>query len=178
MDLRRLRELLAAYGADPARWPDEERAEAEALLASSAEATREQKTAAELDALLDRVPADPVPPALAARVLADARAAATTARARRRRRLVITLGPLAAAAGLVVWLVGGPAPSSPIRSAAIPLAALGTYETPTDELLASPLLDVVDAEPALGCAEPWEECDSPAAPARDSRSGDPRRVHA
>ena len=53
VDLARLKQLLAAYGADPARWPESERTEARNLLAGSPEARQELREAAGLDALLD-----------------------------------------------------------------------------------------------------------------------------
>ena len=59
--LARFRDLIGAYGADPRRWPPDERAEAEALLARSPEAAALQRTAAALDALLDRAPAPAAP---------------------------------------------------------------------------------------------------------------------
>ena len=67
--LARFRDLIGAYGADPRRWPPDERAEAEALLARSPEAAALQRPAAALDALLDRAPA-PAAPRLEAATLA------------------------------------------------------------------------------------------------------------
>ena len=54
MGLDRFRELMDAYGAEPARWPANERVAAEALLAVNAEAAQLRKRAAALDALLDK----------------------------------------------------------------------------------------------------------------------------
>ncbi len=54
MGLDRFRELMEAYGADPQRWPDIERAGGEALLAQNADAATLRRRAAALDALLDR----------------------------------------------------------------------------------------------------------------------------
>ena len=54
MGLDRFRELLDAYGAEPARWPANERGQAEALLAQDAQAARLRRQAAAVDALLDR----------------------------------------------------------------------------------------------------------------------------
>jgi hypothetical protein len=64
----RLRELLDSYGAAPERWPAAEREAAQALLANDADAQRLQREAAELDGLLDVVPAHPPSAALRARV--------------------------------------------------------------------------------------------------------------
>ena len=55
MALDRLRALLDAYGAAPAHWPHAERAAAEALIDSSADARALVAQAAQLDALLDLV---------------------------------------------------------------------------------------------------------------------------
>ncbi len=66
--LARLREILAAYGASPRRWPADERDGAETLLASSLKAREAVTEAARLDDVLDHDPA-PVPsPELAARI--------------------------------------------------------------------------------------------------------------
>jgi len=61
MTLERLNTILEAYGASPARWPAEERAAAEAMIAASDEARMAFAEAARLDAMLDR--ATPPPPA-------------------------------------------------------------------------------------------------------------------
>jgi len=49
----RFQELLDAYGAEPARWPESERGPAQALLASDADAQRALREAASFDRLLD-----------------------------------------------------------------------------------------------------------------------------
>jgi hypothetical protein len=54
MGLDRFRELLDAYGAEPGRWPANERGPAEVLLTQNAEAARLRKQAAAIDAMLDR----------------------------------------------------------------------------------------------------------------------------
>lgn len=54
MGMERFRELVEAYGAEPGRWPANERGAAEALLAGNAEAARLRKQAATLDAMLDK----------------------------------------------------------------------------------------------------------------------------
>lgn len=69
MTLKRLEAILAAYGADPRRWPDAERTAALALLARSPDVHARADAARGLDAALDRVRAD-VPTAAAARVAA------------------------------------------------------------------------------------------------------------
>jgi hypothetical protein len=60
MTTDRLKTLLEAYGASPARWPAEERAAAEAMIASSEAARAAFAEAAILDSLLDQ--AAPPPP--------------------------------------------------------------------------------------------------------------------
>jgi hypothetical protein len=72
MTLARLGELLDTYGADPGRWPPEERDAALALLAHSAEAQRQREASAQLDAVLNLAPAHAAPPALVERILAAA----------------------------------------------------------------------------------------------------------
>ena len=66
--LDRLRGVLEAYGAEPERWPAEERAAATALIESSGEARSLFSEAAALDRMLDRLGAPQVSPGLAARV--------------------------------------------------------------------------------------------------------------
>lgn len=64
--------LLDAYGAEPRRWPDQERQAALEYLMTTPEARRLRAEAAELDRLLDTVPAAPPTAALRDRVLAEA----------------------------------------------------------------------------------------------------------
>jgi hypothetical protein len=68
--LVRFQAMLEAYGAEPARWPAKERAEALSLLADSAEAATLREEAAALDSLLDLAPA-PAPARLAAGAVAQ-----------------------------------------------------------------------------------------------------------
>jgi len=72
MALDRLRAIVDAYGADPARWPPAERAAGEALLADSAAAQALVAEAADLDATLDAVPAPQPTAALRTAILAAA----------------------------------------------------------------------------------------------------------
>jgi hypothetical protein len=155
MDLDRLEALLAAYGADPARWPAAERDAARALLARSAAARARRDAAARLDRLLDAVPAAAPSPALAARVLAaapQAPAAAARRRPGRRWPYVAAAASAAAAAALLVVAVHDPGPA-PRAVPAEDVARLGVYEVPTDALLAGPEGDLADGVPALGCEE-------------------------
>jgi hypothetical protein len=56
MTRERLLEIIAAYGAEPGRWPAAERSAAEALLATSVEARSAREAALGLDRLLDGLP--------------------------------------------------------------------------------------------------------------------------
>lgn len=109
----RLRSLIDAYGAEPARWPADERAAALLLLANSAEARAYAQDAGVLDAMLDRAPLRPTvtvdPAALAAKITrAPNRRAA--ARATWSRRPVFGFGwpnlAALAAAAIVGFVVG------------------------------------------------------------------------
>jgi hypothetical protein len=57
MNLKRLEEILAAYGAKPERWPEAERSSALALLARDVRAQQLLREARRLDGLLDSLPA-------------------------------------------------------------------------------------------------------------------------
>lgn len=73
MDRARFEALLDAYGADVGRWPDAERAAAEAFLARDGAMVREAlREAGEIDALLAHAAAAPTNDALAALILAGA----------------------------------------------------------------------------------------------------------
>ncbi len=72
MDMARLAEILDAYGADPRRWPADERDPALALLSESDEARALRDAAASLDTLLDLSYAPSPAPALMAAILAAA----------------------------------------------------------------------------------------------------------
>lgn len=68
MTPERLEAILSAYGAQPARWPEEEREACEALIARSERARAALAEAAHLDRLLDAAPPAPAADALAARL--------------------------------------------------------------------------------------------------------------
>src|SRR5262249_27143700 len=72
MMIWRFRRLIAAYGADPGRWPPGLRAAAEALLARSAEARTLLAGARALDSLLLADAKTPVDERLAASIIARA----------------------------------------------------------------------------------------------------------
>ncbi|PKQ02073.1 MAG: hypothetical protein CVT73_20165 [Alphaproteobacteria bacterium HGW-Alphaproteobacteria-12] len=77
MTLERLREIVEAYGASPARWPHAERSAAEALASSSPEAQALLAEAVRFDALLDMAPAEAPSAALTERLIAARPRAAT-----------------------------------------------------------------------------------------------------
>ncbi len=170
MSLARLRALLDAYGANPDRWPPEERDAGRALLAHSPQAQRWRDASAQLDAFLDLAPADVASPALIERILAvtpgrgGAEIATTSthmprsapARPSRRAtwrspawRYAGAALPLAAAAALVLWLLATPS-RTPERTDVM-IAELGMYDAPTDALLAVPGVEALDSVPSFGC---------------------------
>ena len=183
MTIERLREVLDAYGANPDRWPREERAAAQALLAESAEARRSRDASLQLDAILDLAPANESSPALLERIAAAAFQGAATetpvpsrfsrpslrvlpARARENVpwhrpawRYVGAALPLAAAAGLVLWLLYRPAPIAPTASLAV--AEIGVYDAPTDALLTAPGVNDLDTVPSFGCTDSGLGCLDP-----------------
>ena len=107
MSIDRLTALTEAYGADRRRWPEAERAAAEAALAQeTAAADRLLRDADAVDALLDASPRPTVSAALRDRVLASALSAGLTPKQARRvwDRLVIWFAAgwaAAACAGVV-----------------------------------------------------------------------------
>ena len=169
LSLDRLRTLLEAYGADPERWPDAERAAARALLAHSPDARRWQAAHAQLDSLLDQTPVETAAPALVERIMSalppPARAAHGSVRpaaprrepdptgrpARHRSRTwryVAAAIPLVAAAAAVFWLRHVP---TTVETTPIEVAELDAYELPTDALLDFPNAGAFDDTPAFGC---------------------------
>lgn len=81
MTLDRFSILTDAYGADLRRWPEGERAAAEALLACDARARLVREEADVLDGLLDAAPRPVVSTLTRERVLASAKASALSKRA-------------------------------------------------------------------------------------------------
>jgi hypothetical protein len=118
MDLARLKRLLEAHGAEPRRWPQDERRAALDLLARSAEARAAHEAAAALDRLLGTASEEDAAAAAALRARLSALAAGSPRRTTPRwslgpwplRRLWPQAAALAAAAviGFVVG-VGHPA---------------------------------------------------------------------
>lgn len=184
MTQRRFHDLLDAYGADPARWPVEERASALALVAISAEAHAVQEEAAQLDQLLDLSPRVVSSTVLAERVLArlpqpEASECVPERRpvlrllhsGRRARRQGVGRSVAArfshttrvwsslAAALLVivgVWSLRQQGLTQPTPT--FDPATLGVYETPTDVLLEAPGFDLYSAMPTIGCEDSELAC--------------------
>ena len=155
MTTERFAALLDAYGADPARWPDAERAGARTLLERSAEARARRDAAAALDVLLDRAETAQPSPALAERILAQAPRVARAKVVRLRARVAAVVG-LAAAASLALWLAQRPGQHHTLGPGAV--AQLGEYQTPTDALSALDP-DADDTMPEFGCDDPEVDCD-------------------
>lgn len=82
MDRDRLIALADAFGADPRRWPRDEREAARALLNSDPAARAALDQAAELDAMLDAAPRPAVSADLRDRVIASAASAGLKPRGR------------------------------------------------------------------------------------------------
>jgi hypothetical protein len=187
MTLQRLQQLLDAYGADPKRWPEEERTAALALLACSMEARARQAETERLDALLNLAPVAQPSAELISRVLAAAPAQETRPKSARNRLVgVIRTGwrrqskaerrsvksegarripawlPLAIAASLAIalWSVLTPTPRQELSPelSSDAIAALGVYYTSTDALLQWPGLDLLDTLPSVGCTSSGLGC--------------------
>ena len=87
MTKERFRELLDAYGANPARWPEAEREAALAFIEASAEARALRDEAVAFDRLIDLADTTPATAQLEARILA-------------------TLPPAGATSGIRAFLAG------------------------------------------------------------------------
>ena len=70
MKPRRFRKLLSSYGANPERWPEDERAAAVALLATSSEARALRDRAETLDRMLDTYRVDAADDGLRGQIIA------------------------------------------------------------------------------------------------------------
>jgi hypothetical protein len=176
MSLDRLRAILQAYGAEPDRWPPDERSAALALLSHTPEAQRWRDASGRLDALLDQAPSHRGSSALTARILAAIPARTTIRTASLNRRLARRIRvwpairiaiPLAAAA-LVLWLVSKP-PEGP-ELAHVAYAEIGTYQTPTDVLLDLPSVRALDGIPVFGCTAEGLGCLDSGVPTDQSHS--------
>jgi len=117
LPLERFRNLVANYGANPDRWPNELRAGAVGTLVASAAARTAWRDAADLDAALDSVPGADISPQLAERVMAIA--SPTEAPNPGKNHGVLRYALPTAAAAAVALVVGLSLPS-PLREAADP----------------------------------------------------------
>jgi hypothetical protein len=183
--LTRLRDILDAYGGDPDRWPDADRAPALALLARSADARRLCDEALRLDAALDLLPAAapsadleerivaaarhtpqaaPLPPGIAS--LDEARRRRDAGGAPRRRLLLAAALPLAAAAAFALWIARADHTRPQQVAAAHGTTASGAVDTSEAELLAAlgsyrtpddALLELSGLDDVYD-ADPWHGC--------------------
>jgi len=153
---QRLEQVLEAYGASPDRWPDEDRAALLSLLETSDRGRALRDEAARLDALLDSG-AEIAPPSneVFERILGAAPEAPGRQAGDRATWRWVALIPVAAAAGLALWMAGGPTrsavetPADP--SMQIALTDLGIYTTPTDVLLEIDGFDPLASVPTYDC---------------------------
>lgn len=179
MSLERLRALLDAYGANPDRWPPEERATAIALLEQSPQAQRWRDASARVDALLDHAPEVEVSATLINRILVATPTPALSAnrtpppyrdltRRVRAWRTLAAAVPLAAAAAVVLWVFIRPSPTP--ERANVTLAEIETFDVPTDALLDVPSVQALDRVPTFGCAGGGLGCVDIGEPDNPSRS--------
>ena len=125
----RARDVLDAYGGDPARWPDGERAALSALIATTPELEALQRSALELDRRLDAAKLAPPDARLAAAITARLSEAA----ARRSRASSIAAprwAPMAAAAALTLglglgWLGSAATTADPLAEESLYASAFG-----------------------------------------------------
>lgn len=129
MDRTRATEIIAAYGADAARWPADERGPLRELVAGDPALRRAVAEAAKLDAMLCEWatdgPADDAARAVAAADAAIARAGIETGRLRPQRLLPVALGGSIAAALVAAVLLSPPEGAKPD---AAPVAAAQSAE--------------------------------------------------
>jgi hypothetical protein len=109
MDIRRLQQILDAYGVDARLWPQAERDIAEALIATSDAARAAYDAALRDDGILDQIPRVVPPSALAADIIS----AAAPSPIRRLASALWPFGPAwqpatALAAAMLLGLVVGP----------------------------------------------------------------------
>lgn len=71
MNIERIKTIIEAYGADPVRWPHDERTEAIAIVEGSHELEELVEDARRLDATLDEIAPTTAPSALRERILAN-----------------------------------------------------------------------------------------------------------
>jgi hypothetical protein len=132
IDRERVVALMEAYGAEPSRWPDDERAQAQVLLESDPELQRMQAEARALDQLL----ALPEPLAPSAEL----------------RRAVAEIPLRAARGGAAVqlpWLFASALRSALAAAFVLGLGVLAGTSTSADSFLSSSAADSADEQTAL-----------------------------
>jgi hypothetical protein len=135
MGLDRFRELMDAYGAEPARWPANERAAAEALLAVNAEAAQLRKRAAALDALLDKAAG------MASAIDAERLVASVTAQPQRSAEIV-QLRPARSASPGTFWLKVASLAAAATIGFLVGVTQLANFGDPTSSSSGLELADV------------------------------------
>lgn len=155
MDRTRVLEIIAAYGADATRWPQDERAAAEALLVEDPALRGELAAAAALDAELDAWAKAPV---MSDDVMATATADAALAAAPPARRWwpgVAVGGSIAASLFAAVLMLPTPSsePSAPpatqVAQATVPAAPVQTAQVEQDVQLWGTVFTLTPEEESL-----------------------------
>ncbi len=152
MDAERAREILAAYGAEPTRWPPHERGKCLALIARDPTLVREREAAARLDRAIVAWARAPVTPgsaethAAVTRALAALpQAAPAVQRPRWRARWPLVGGALAASAAALLMLRGhDPGSMSQHRPAALASASATTTDSDAFRAVFTPTPDEED----------------------------------
>ncbi|WP_419813832.1 hypothetical protein [Glacieibacterium sp.] len=160
-DPARAAEIIAAYGADPLRWPDEERADVVSILAADPALRAARKEAARLDHILDAwatgalagALADDGQPAHREAAAAAAAAASALAPATRDWRRATGGGLFAAAAAVAAAVVVMITPTTALHSPRLQIASTAT----TVPHVATPALTDEQAFSLLFTPTPDEE---------------------
>jgi hypothetical protein len=167
LSLADLERLLDVRGTARERWPSVEWDAAARLVAGAPEARALWDAAVALDGMLGALTPVAASPALVARVLDAAPRRRVSGRWR---RVAAAMLPLAAAAGVALWLACRPGSAPQVADRMAP--ELGEYTSPTDTLLDSYAVDVSRGIPSLGCDDSTLACpslDGAAEPAARSR---------
>jgi anti-sigma factor RsiW len=146
LSLDRAREILAAYGANPARWPTGERDALSALIAAQPELAQAVAQAQALDQALEAWPQTHGQAEAIDRLMARA-AVDTSSRSERPRWLWVGAGLSAAiAAGLAVAFVSGPSLSPPIAPTVATQASANGLSSISDADVAAMLFSPQDQD--------------------------------
>jgi anti-sigma factor RsiW len=131
IDRERVAALMEAYGAEPSRWPDDERAAAQALLASDPELQRMQMQARALDSLLE-LPEPLSPSAALRRAVAE-----------------IPLRAERGAAAALPWLFASALRSALAAAFVLGLGVLAGTSASADALLSTSAVDSANEQAAV-----------------------------